>query len=163
MSEKIREGMKSVASAVMLLLTVVAIAAVIWRVAAKYISWIDGTAFYWANELQLLLLHWVVVVGMAADYISDSANRINLFLDTFSHQVKKSFRAGFNLLDICVFSVVVIWGGKLAFQEWDTPTSSLMWSRGLFVYFPYVLLGAFVVYYSVYQLVRWLRDMGKES
>lgn len=154
MTEKIREVLKTLASVLMIVLTVVAIAAVIWRVAAKYISFIDGTTFYWANEFQLLMLHWVVVIGMAVVYMLDTDIRITLFFDKFHGGLKKNVRRCFHLIDICVFSVIVVFGGKLAIQEWHTPTSSLMWSRGLFIYSPYVLLGIFVVVFSTYQLIH---------
>lgn len=157
MSEKIRETMKTVAVILMMALAAIAIAAVIWRIAAKYIPFISGTTFYWANELQLLLLHWVVVIGMAVVYMLDSDIRITLFLDKMGAGKRKIMRRIFNLLDIFVFAVVAFFGGKLAIQEWDTPTSSLMWSRGLFVYCPYVLLGIFVVCYSIFSLVTSFR------
>ena len=157
MSEKIRETMKTVAVILMIALAAIAIVAVIWRIATKYIPFINGTTFYWANELQLLLLHWVVVIGMMVVYMLDSDIRITLCLDKLTKGSRAMMRRVFNLLDICVFFVVAFFGAKLAIQEWDTPTSSLMWSRGFFVYCPYVLLGIFVVCYSVFSLIRSFR------
>lgn len=163
MENKVLKGLKIIASLLMMVLTAVAILAVFWRLIAKGVSFINGSSFYWANEFQLLMLHWVVVVGMAVVYLLDRDIRITMFFDKFSPVGQKNMRRVFNLLDIFVFTVVAVFGGKLAIQEWGTPTSSLMWSRGMFVYTPYVLLGVFVVLYSVYALIQSFRKTGKEN
>lgn len=163
MVSKAREGLKTLASVLMIILAVVAISAVIWRVLAKFVPFIDGATFYWANEFQLLLLHWVVVIGMAVVYMLDSDIRITLFFDKFTPVVKKNVCRAFNLIDIGVFSIIVIWGSKLVIQEWHTPTSSLMWSRGLFIYFPYVVLGVFVVLYSAHLFLNSFARGKKEG
>ena len=64
MSKKIQEVIKTLSCFLMIILTVISIAAVLWRLLAKSIDAMDGTAFYWANEFELLVLNWVVVLGM---------------------------------------------------------------------------------------------------
>ena len=164
MSKKIQEVIKTLSCFLMIILTAVSIAAVLWRLLAKSIDAMDGTAFYWANEFELLVLNWVVVLGMMIVFITNRDIRITMLYDRFSPIVRLSVNRIFYLVETSVFAVIAIWGFKLAIKEWKTPTSSLMWSRGCFVYFPYVVLGAFVTCFGIYRLiVSFTRPMKVET
>lgn len=162
MVEKVKEKLMTVASIIMIALTTIAILAVIWRLLSKVVPFINGADFFWANESQLLLLHWVVVFGMIVVFMKGSDIRITLFLDKFPPAVQLWLTRVFHVFDLIVFSVITLFGTKLAIQEWHTPTSSLGWSRGMFVYFPYVILGAFVIVFSIYRLIKSFKNNTKE-
>ncbi len=154
MKEKILTALKTLTSVLIAVMVTVAMVAVVWRVAAKFIPGMDGTALFWANEFQLLVLHWIVAFGMVVIYIKDLDIRITMILDRMSETGRKNMHRLFNLINTVVFFVVFFFGGKLAIMEWNTPTASLMWSRGLFVYMPYVLLGGFIAVFSAFELVK---------
>ena len=150
--KKLQEILKNASCFLIVVITVVSLAAVFWRIMAKYIPSLDGSAFFWANEFELLVLNWVVVLGMMVVYTLDNDIRITLFFDKFGFSSQRLLKRIFNILDIIVWGVVVGWGSGLAMQEWHTPTPTLMWSRGCFIYFPFVVLGVFVVLFSAYRL-----------
>lgn len=155
--KKLQEILKNLSCILVVVITVVSLGAVLWRILAKYIPSMNGSTFFWANEFELIVLNWVVVLGMMVVYTLDNDIRITLFFDKFSFSAQRCLKRIFNVLDIIVWSVVVVWGSGLVIQEWHTPTSTLMWSRGCFIYFPYVVLGFFVVLFSVYSLVSSFR------
>ena len=147
---------------IMMTLTAIAILAVLWRLLAKVVPFINGADFFWANESEMLLLHWVVVLGMIVVFMKGSDIRITLFFDRFPKALKTWTVRLFHIFDLIVFSVITIFGTKLVIQEWHTQTSSLGWSRGFFVYCPYVFLGAFVIIFSIYQLIKSFKGGSKE-
>ena len=155
--------LKLVASLLMILLTAVSIVAVFWRITAKYVPFINGSSFFWANEFELLVLNWVVVIGMMVVFMMKNDICITMFYDKFKPVVRKNLQRIFDLMHIGVFFVIAVWGMKLAIKEWETPTSTLMWSRGCFVYFPYVILAVFVILFSIYELVNSFRKNSDEE
>lgn len=162
MVNKVKDRIMTVAAIIMMVLTAISILAVLWRLLAKVVPFINGADFFWANESELLLLHWVVVFGMIVVFMKGSDIRITLLLDRFPLAIRSWAMRLFHVFDIIVFGVISFFGSKLVIQEWHTQTSSLGWSRGFFVYCPYVFLGAFVVVFSIYQLIISFRKGSKE-
>lgn len=154
MKEKFLNVLKVIGAAIMGVMVLVATAAIIWRMLANYISFIDGTKMFWANEVQQLLFHWVIVIGAILGYENRSHLNITVFYTMFKGMGKIWTDRIFNLITILIFGVILIWGSQLAVTEMSTRTAALNLSRGIFVYGPYMLLSLYVILHQLWEFIH---------
>lgn len=152
MEEKLCNILKVIVCVLLIGITVIAVLAIIWRIGAKWFSFIDGSAFYWASEAQLLIMHWMIAFSLMIVYIKGTSLCITMFYEKYKPRLRENADRLFNILNIFVFGAITIWGGKLSLQEIATRTAALELSRGMFVYFPYVVIACFVVGLSLLRL-----------
>lgn len=164
MYKKFLGTLKIIGAIILAILVLTATISIIWRTLSNYIDGMDGSSMFWANELQQLLFHWVIVIGAILAYQNRSHLNITVIYSMFKGVGKCWLDRILNLMTAFVFGVILIWGVKLVFTEIDTKTPALELSRGIFVYAPYVALSIFIVIHQAYQFLHsFTRKAVKEN
>lgn len=150
MEKKFEEILKLAGAILFGVMVVLAAFAVFWRTIADLVPAVDSASLYWVNEAQQLMLHWLIVTGLVLAFLHCSQLNITLFYGKAGPKTKFILDRLFNMIHIAVYGVILIWGFRLAVTEVKTRTPALEWSRGIFVYFPYVLLSLFIVLHQIW-------------
>jgi TRAP-type C4-dicarboxylate transport system permease small subunit len=153
MFEKTFGVLKTIGAALLAAMTLLAGFAVLWRFLADTLG-LSSASMFWINEAQQLILPWLIVIGLISAFVGNGQLNITIIYDKLNPKHKKSLNRLFSIFNLIIFGTILIWGQLLVIMEIDSRTPALNFSRGLFVYFPYVILAAFVCIFEIRNLYR---------